>query len=589
MGSLFPPLNLEPDADERAVKRAYAALLKITRPDDDPAAFQALVGTRDAALEWVRRRPQWALSNEPDVGDDPDDADRDHGEEPVAAVFADHGRGHADEPVVAGVLIEALPEADPAAPDLQQLGSVEDRVAPVVTAEPAQSGHLVDRIGDRPADGAQPDAAPTDKQAREPIVRSLQHADADVDLLPTAPSRRVEPVPPPVDTLSVRLLARDLIEQAQRLIAGRSAVQTDAWQQLLGRADELDLGGRVTFERAVAIDLNAAMQLRKELDPAHSADVAAVVVLVDRAFGWSNDMRHLVRILGDTGVLHPLVFAVERFGTRAPRLTWTETGFPVVPQGDLEAWFGKADHPGIASYRSARQSGSFGFGWSWLAFLCPGGWAFHERRPLVGLALVLSATLANAVMFDPIANVYTANAFVCFLVLLLTFRVALALSARPLGFARMAKVIARIDASQPPTTAERRRLIAAQRAGSWIGVGLAGFLFLANDSAAIEIVLRGLNLDGELVTRLIGPADRTDQSATFAERLVAASFLQKATHLKASADKLLDTEAAASPLKRKHIEHLQAEVREAVSKTPIDEFQLRFQDLDRRMSALKPN
>ncbi len=58
MGTYFPPLNLTLDADERAVKRAYAALLKVTRPEDDPVAFQALVDARDRALDWVRRREE---------------------------------------------------------------------------------------------------------------------------------------------------------------------------------------------------------------------------------------------------------------------------------------------------------------------------------------------------------------------------------------------------------------------------------------------------------------------------------------------------------------------------------------------------
>mgnify|MGYP000962508045 CR=1 FL=1 len=47
-------LGLPVDADERAVKRAYAARLKVTRPDDDPAAFQRLVEARDVALQVAR-------------------------------------------------------------------------------------------------------------------------------------------------------------------------------------------------------------------------------------------------------------------------------------------------------------------------------------------------------------------------------------------------------------------------------------------------------------------------------------------------------------------------------------------------------
>ena len=45
-------LGLMPDADSRAIKRQYAALLKKTRPDDDPEGFQRLREAYEAALEW---------------------------------------------------------------------------------------------------------------------------------------------------------------------------------------------------------------------------------------------------------------------------------------------------------------------------------------------------------------------------------------------------------------------------------------------------------------------------------------------------------------------------------------------------------
>lgn len=47
-------LELDTDADERAIKRAYAKRLRVTRPDDDPVAFQQLHEAYQAALEWVR-------------------------------------------------------------------------------------------------------------------------------------------------------------------------------------------------------------------------------------------------------------------------------------------------------------------------------------------------------------------------------------------------------------------------------------------------------------------------------------------------------------------------------------------------------
>jgi hypothetical protein len=74
-------LGLDAGADERAVKRAYAARLKTTRPDTDPEGFQALHEAYQAALVWVRadrsgdadRAPQTTESGREaaDLGPDP--------------------------------------------------------------------------------------------------------------------------------------------------------------------------------------------------------------------------------------------------------------------------------------------------------------------------------------------------------------------------------------------------------------------------------------------------------------------------------------------------------------------------------------
>ena len=49
-------LGLPDDADERAIKRAYAKLLKTTRPDEDPEGFQRLHDAYRYALDYARDR-----------------------------------------------------------------------------------------------------------------------------------------------------------------------------------------------------------------------------------------------------------------------------------------------------------------------------------------------------------------------------------------------------------------------------------------------------------------------------------------------------------------------------------------------------
>jgi len=50
-------LGLDADADLRSIKRQYATLLKVHRPDEDPSGFQRLREAYEQAMEWSRRAP----------------------------------------------------------------------------------------------------------------------------------------------------------------------------------------------------------------------------------------------------------------------------------------------------------------------------------------------------------------------------------------------------------------------------------------------------------------------------------------------------------------------------------------------------
>lgn len=57
-------LGLEADADERAVKRAYAQRLRVTRPDEDPVGFQQLHEAYQSALAWLKFRDEFLPGTE---------------------------------------------------------------------------------------------------------------------------------------------------------------------------------------------------------------------------------------------------------------------------------------------------------------------------------------------------------------------------------------------------------------------------------------------------------------------------------------------------------------------------------------------
>ncbi|TBR39816.1 MULTISPECIES: J domain-containing protein [Dyella] len=58
--SIYKILGIEPDADERAIKRAYAQRMRSCRPDEDPEGFQRLNQAYKQALKASARQPSGA-------------------------------------------------------------------------------------------------------------------------------------------------------------------------------------------------------------------------------------------------------------------------------------------------------------------------------------------------------------------------------------------------------------------------------------------------------------------------------------------------------------------------------------------------
>lgn len=55
----YQVLGIGSDADERTIKRAYAALIKQYRPDTHPAEFAQVRAAYEAVLHWLRENQQW--------------------------------------------------------------------------------------------------------------------------------------------------------------------------------------------------------------------------------------------------------------------------------------------------------------------------------------------------------------------------------------------------------------------------------------------------------------------------------------------------------------------------------------------------
>ena len=160
-------LGLNGPADERAIRSAFARQLKLTRPDDHPKAFQALIEARNAAVLLARGRGEAPYSSEAkssqDCGADgineAVDTVNPHAgrssldfpvsvtatnEEP-ASQFADEDRANTIQDELRSHSTVSLPVAIQLAPDFGQKPPLTSNMAPVA---PAPFVFSLDQTGD---------------------------------------------------------------------------------------------------------------------------------------------------------------------------------------------------------------------------------------------------------------------------------------------------------------------------------------------------------------------------------------------------------------------------------------------------------
>lgn len=334
-------LDIDPTSDQKEIRKAYARRLKVTRPDEDPVGFQALVEARDAALE----ESHWVTSDEEGEGAAENASPEDAAVAPVVPSVESDG-----------------PAADLAGVDPAARVDVEDASAPEAPFLPNTERVVVELSYPAPA---------TEATASEPPAQA-DDEDDEPELW-------------------------ELLEETRKTQPWRRPL--DLWANVFDALENLPLS---EFDDALGVALRDLLdQIQSgDLKP---HDRPGVLRELDRRFDLlSNDRRILRHMRPEDAdfMIDALSDATDRRGAAdAPAQPQTLDGVDDLDP-DLVARAFASEPKMLAYFERAIRERSYPWAFSVLGLLFPAPFAFYYRLgKLAGFAAILS--IVSALLRSP--------------------------------------------------------------------------------------------------------------------------------------------------------------------------------------------
>lgn len=253
------------------VKRAYAKRLKVTRPEDDPAAFMTLRSMLEAALNQIKWRDEYA-SDEEDFEDEEDDWDEeDEGEQDVSGI----------PPFLSRDTEDTHDENAPPSEEGAEQSETPDPSSIESFQEP--DGNPAPDIDLPPSNGADWGEPQDDPWAIDPETENTSEDD-----------NRPAPQPQQPFFLTDAERVRAAIDDVKDLLKSPAArSKWENWTHILDREafDGLDVFQLLSSELRTFICVHTGMT-KQGAEARLPADIPAdFLIKLDDRFGWSHQTR----------------------------------------------------------------------------------------------------------------------------------------------------------------------------------------------------------------------------------------------------------------------------------------------------------
>lgn len=478
-------LGIKPTNEEPAIKRAYAAKLKIIRPDEDPEGFQQLREARDEALylapfvndegeEW--QDDDWNCDYEYD--EEYSDYEGDE-KKPITSELADICRdkeqGSQETLDISAVTSDELEEAN--RPEFaireSEIRDAEGREA-VTSTFIDMRDHKIS-VPSQEHCNEKPEDAPHITGYAPGNDTELDNEDAQVS------ENRLSNE----DTMSIESVDHEL----ERLCGPWSKWDIAPWHSFIKEIREQSFQLSNYAEHKILISLSEAIIPLTPRTERERANLTNIFSLLDMEYGWRHNDRHVYNILGDQQAQQLMDYIRDRLANRdqnQPRVYYDAIGFPMLKEQDFIDYLGKKDSIYQRYYEQCREHGNqYQFSWSWPGFLfCP-LWLAHRCNDGMEALIGITYTIALVILIYGYNNDNTLMALTG-VALVAALHILLGIFGKRILISTMATAFTELEMDKKLTAKER--LLALKKLGQG-GRKAISDLILGNIGIAVILIV----------------------------------------------------------------------------------------------------